>query len=119
MRVSREFRFEAAHRLEDHGGKCEALHGHTWRVRVTVDAPVGAGGIAFDFGDLDGEVRRHVLAHLDHTYLNERLPIPSAENLARWTWEKLAHLPLAEIRVWETPGSFVSYDGKADPSGNA
>jgi len=112
VRVSREFRFEAAHRLRDHGGGCEALHGHTWTLRVTVQAPVREDGLAFDFLLLEEEVRARVLARMDHSYLNDLLPSPSAENVARWAWKALAHLPLAEIRVWETPDSFVAYDGR-------
>ncbi|MFH1680123.1 MAG: 6-carboxytetrahydropterin synthase [Candidatus Eisenbacteria bacterium] len=112
MRVSREFRFDAAHRLGRHGGPCEALHGHTWRLRVTVEAPVAEDGIAYDFLRLEEEVRRHVLARLDHSYLNDILASPSAENVAVWVWEALAHLPLAEIRVWETEDCVVTYDGE-------
>jgi 6-pyruvoyltetrahydropterin/6-carboxytetrahydropterin synthase len=116
VRVSREFRFEAAHRLEDSAGKCEALHGHTWCLRVTVEAPVGPDGIAFDFFRIEEEVRRHVLSRIDHTYLNDVCRPPSAENVARWAWDALAHLPLAEIRVGETPECFVAYDGREGPA---
>ncbi|MFH1276918.1 MAG: 6-carboxytetrahydropterin synthase QueD [Candidatus Eisenbacteria bacterium] len=112
MRVSRDFRFEAAHRLENYGGKCEALHGHSWRLRVTVDAPVGENGLAFDFVELERIVREKVLALLDHSYLNDHLSPPSAERVALWVWDRLADLPLAEIRVWETPECVVTYDGK-------
>jgi len=111
MRVSRSFSFEAAHRLEEYEGKCESLHGHTWRIEVTLEAPVGADGLAFDFVRLEREVRENVLSRLDHTYLNDLLPVPSAERVAIWAWDRLSHLPLAEIRIWETPDCVVSYDG--------
>lgn len=112
MRVSREFRFEAAHRLENYGGKCEALHGHTWRIRVTVEGPVGDDGLAFDFVRLEQEVRERVLSVVDHVYLNDHIRPPSAENVALWAWDRLSHLPLVEIRVWETPECAVTYDGR-------
>jgi 6-pyruvoyltetrahydropterin/6-carboxytetrahydropterin synthase len=111
VRISRDFGFEAAHRLVDVGGKCEALHGHSWRLRVSVEAPVGPNGIAFDFLELEREVQAHVLSRLDHSYLNDILPSPSAENVAIWAWNALAHLPLSEIQVWETPDCVVTYDG--------
>ena len=111
MRVSRDFRFEAAHRLENYGGRCEELHGHSWKIRVTVEAPVGDDGIAFDFVELDTAVRRDVLSRLDHAYLNDVVRPASAEGVALWIWEKLSPLPLAEIGVWETPDCMVTYDG--------
>lgn len=114
MRVSREFTFSGAHRLPDYHGKCERLHGHTWRLRVTVRAPVGADGIAFDFADLGAIVKERVLATLDHADLNAVLPNPSAERIAQWVWKALGELPLQEIRVWESEHSFVTYCGEGD-----
>ncbi len=112
MLVSRDFCFEAAHRLENYDGKCETMHGHSWKLRVTVRGAVGADGLAFDFNKLEREVKEHVLSVLDHTYLNDHLSLPSAEGVAMWVWERLSHLPLAEIRVWETPDCVVTYDGR-------
>ena len=112
MRVSREFRFEAAHRLEDYDGKCEEMHGHSWKIRVTVSAPVGENGLAFDFVELEREVREKVVDHLDHSYLNDMVRPPSAENVAVWAWDRLSHLPLHEVKVWETPECAVVYDGR-------
>jgi len=112
MLVSREFRFEAAHRLEEYDGKCEEIHGHSWKVRVTVSAAVGENGLAFDFTALEREVEEKVLSELDHSYLNDKIRPPSAENVALWTWNRLSHLPLCEVKVWETPECAVVYDGR-------
>ena len=112
MRVSRDFRFEAAHRLEDYEGKCEALHGHSWKIRVTVEAPVGDDGLAFDFLRLENETREKVIQVLDHSYLNDIMKPPSAERVAAWVWARLSHLPLAEVRIWETEDCSVAYDGR-------
>ncbi|RPJ40996.1 MAG: 6-carboxytetrahydropterin synthase [Candidatus Latescibacterota bacterium] len=114
MRVSRDFGFEAAHRLPDYGGRCEALHGHSWKLRVTVEAPVGPNGLAFDFLELEREVRAKVLARLEHSYLNDIIEVPSAENLAVWAWGALARLPLAEIMIWESADCVVTYDGPGE-----
>jgi len=113
VRVSKEFTFDAAHRLERYKGKCEALHGHTYRLRITLEAPVGADGIAFDFYEIKRIAEERVLDALDHTYLNEVMAQPTAENVALWIRERLAGLPLFEIRVWETPTSFVTVRGAA------
>jgi len=111
MLVSREFTFAGAHRLPGYQGACERLHGHTWKLRVTLEAPVGPAGIAFDFRELGRVVKERVLSVLDHSDLNEVLEQPSAERIAEWVWSRLGELPLAEVRVWESDHSFVAYRG--------
>lgn len=116
MRVTREFTFDAAHNLPNYHGRCERLHGHTYRLVVTVEAPVdSATGIAYDFSHLGDVVKETVLVPLDHTYLNETIPTSSAENVTLWIWGRLAErLPvkLVEITLWETPTSSVTYRGE-------
>jgi 6-pyruvoyltetrahydropterin/6-carboxytetrahydropterin synthase len=114
MLVAREFRFEAAHGLRGYKGSDEPLHGHSWRVRVTLSAPVDDHGLAFDFVELDRIVQERVVAPLDHTNLNDALEQPSTERLAQWIWARLRDLPLREVRVWEGPGQWVAYRGDAD-----
>ncbi len=112
MLVSRDFRFEAAHRLEEYRGGSEALHGHSWKLRVTLSAPVAANGIAFDFVELEKIVHERVVGLLDHTCLNDTVNPPTAERIAVWAWERLHPLPLAEVTVWETEECAVTYDGR-------
>lgn len=112
MLVTKEFSFNGAHNLKGYHGKCERLHGHTWTVQVTVKAPVGKDGIAFDFIRLKNIVDENAIQVLDHTYLNDLIENPSAENIARWIWERLeGALPLFEIKIYETRTSFVTYRG--------
>ena len=115
MLVSRIFTFDSAHQLREYRGKCENLHGHTYRLQVTLDCPVGADGLAFDFVRLKEEVQGKVLDRLDHVFLNEIIPQPTAEHIAIWIWKELAALPLAEITVGETPTCFVTYRGEGSP----
>lgn len=116
--VTREFSFDAAHNLPRYEGKCERLHGHSYRLRVTVEAPLDSwSGLCFDFHDIKELVTERVVKVLDHQYLNEFLPNPSAEHLAVWAWERLEDLPLHEIQVWETPTSFVTYHGPPPADG--
>ena len=116
--VTREFSFDAAHNLPRYEGKCERLHGHSYRLRVTVEAPLDTwSGLCFDFHDIKELVTERVVKVLDHQYLNEFLPNPSAEHLAVWAWERLEDLPLHEIQVWETPTSFVTYHGPPSADG--
>lgn len=110
MLVTKIFQFDGAHNLLQYKGKCEKLHGHTWTLHVTVEAEVGAGGIAFDFNKLKEIVESNVISILDHSYVNDVVPDPSAENIAIWIHEQLRNdLPVHEIRVYETPTSYVTY----------
>jgi 6-pyruvoyltetrahydropterin/6-carboxytetrahydropterin synthase len=69
MIVTREFRFEAAHRLPHHGGKCKHLHGHSYRVEVQVEAVVDPStGISVDFGDMK-PLGKWIDDYLDHATL--------------------------------------------------
>jgi 6-pyruvoyltetrahydropterin/6-carboxytetrahydropterin synthase len=107
--VTRTFRFEAAHQLPWHAGKCQHLHGHSYRLEVTVTGPIGIHGIVVDFADLAGVVEREVVARYDHCYLNDRMENPTAELLAQQIWKTLeaAGLAVTRIRLWETEESSV------------
>jgi 6-pyruvoyltetrahydropterin/6-carboxytetrahydropterin synthase len=110
--VSKDFYFDAAHNLPRYAGKCEHLHGHTFRLRVTLKAPLDTwSGMAFDFMEMKRIVDERIVKILDHAYINEIIANPSAEFISVWVWRKLGDLPLHEIKVWETPTSFVTYQG--------
>lgn len=113
MLITKEFRFEAAHNLLNYEGKCKNLHGHTYKLFVTVNYPVGENGLAYDFSDLDQLVRKQIIDRLDHSYLNDLLTQSSAEYLAIWIWGHLEKkLNLEEIKLYETPYSSVTYQGE-------
>lgn len=111
--------FSAAHRLENFYGKCEALHGHNWKVEVfLLGNRLDDAGLVKDFGVVKARARE-VLAELDHRYLNE-LPAfqkqnPSSENLARYLYERLASalngegIRVSRVSVWESDTSCASY----------
>ncbi len=114
--VTCTFRFEAAHHLPWHGGKCRNPHGHSYRLEVTVAGPLDANGVVIDFDDVRRVVEREVVGPWDHRDLNDVLDNPTAELLAGWAWELLsrAGLPLARLRLWETPDSSVSVTAAPD-----
>jgi|UniRef100_A0A7C5ELR1 6-pyruvoyltetrahydropterin/6-carboxytetrahydropterin synthase len=111
--------FSAAHRLENFYGKCEALHGHNWKVEVhLLGDRLDEAGLVRDFGVVKAKTRE-VLKELDHRYLNE-LPAfqgrnPSSENLARYLFERLGPvlneegLRVSRVSVWESDTSCASY----------
>ena len=112
MRVTKRFRFEAAHHLPGYEGKCARPHGHGYRLEVTVEGPVRDDGLVFDFYDLKRIVRERVVDRLDHRDLNDIIPMPSAENVLLWIRDRLAEsdidLPVVHLRLYETDDSWVS-----------
>src|SRR5277367_5050595 len=88
-----EHTFAAAHALRDYYGKCENLHGHNYRVQVTVrGAELDHAGILVDFSLLK-RLLREVTGRLDHQNLNDLPPFdavnPSAENIARYVYDEI------------------------------
>jgi 6-pyruvoyltetrahydropterin/6-carboxytetrahydropterin synthase len=117
--VSVEQHFDAAHFLRGYRGRCEALHGHRFRVVARVSAAgVDDIGLAYDFTELKSHLR-DILSRFDHTCLNDIPPFdeinPSSENIAATVyWELGPRLPagrvrLTEVEVWESPESAVTY----------
>ena len=108
--VTCTFRFEAAHHLAWHTGKCRNLHGHSYRLDVTVAGPLDEHGVVVDFDHLRAVVDRVVIEPWDHRDLNEVIDNPTAELLAHRAWELLsaAGVDLAELRLWQTTDSSVA-----------
>ena len=117
--ISVEQDFDAAHFLRGYRGKCEALHGHRYRVVVKVRASeVDDIGLACDFVELKQPLR-DILSRFDHTCLNDVSPFdkinPSAENIASTIYNELklkiagAPVSVSCVEVWESPQTGVSY----------
>lgn len=117
MIVLKEFEFDAAHYLPEYNGKCERLHGHTYKLVVKVQGTPDHEGMVIDFIRLKNIVKENVLVHLDHACINDILPQPSAENISVWVWNKLKDLlhgdnyDLYVVEVWETKTSGCIYRG--------
>jgi 6-pyruvoyltetrahydropterin/6-carboxytetrahydropterin synthase len=119
--VSVDATFAAAHSLRGYQGKCENLHGHNYKVRLTVEGPqLDEIGLLEDFTLLK-RVLRAVVGKLDHQHLNELPPFdqlnPSAENLARFIHDesarelsgKMRNAKLTSATVWETDTASATY----------
>src|SRR3954465_13460178 len=118
VRLSKTFRFEAAHSLPTFpdGHKCRRLHGHSFRFDVVVEGEVDAAkGYLIDYGDIKRTVDP-IVKRLDHYYLNEieGLANPTSEMIAKWLWEtrKPARPMLGLITVYEPCTSRCDYGGK-------
>jgi len=118
VELTKEYRFEAAHRLPqappDH--KCARMHGHSFRVEVLVAGEVDERtGWFVDFGDITAVVEPLLKSELDHRSLNdvEGLENPTSEHLCRWLWQRLESriAGLAAITVHETCTARCTYRG--------
>jgi 6-pyruvoyltetrahydropterin/6-carboxytetrahydropterin synthase len=120
--LSAETTFSAAHHLPG-VETCDRIHGHDWRVRLTVRvdaAAVGAGGMGFDFREIERATRAAV-EDFEHRDLNQ-LPAfagtaPTAEQVARIVYERarasversVTRARVEEVEVWETPAYRVLF----------
>lgn len=111
--------FSSAHRLRNYKGKCENVHGHNWKVYVTVAGTVlNGGGLLIDF-HLVKEKLKEVLSVLDHKDLN-RLRFfkkinPTSENICFYIYAKMKAalktypVGVKRVTVWESDRQCASY----------
>ncbi len=111
--------FDAAHQLRGYRGKCENLHGHNWKVEVTIlSNDLNEIGLAIDFKDLK-RLTEDTISVLDHSFLNQVPPFneinPSSENIARWIYMQLKEkileygVRLESVTVWESDYASATY----------
>lgn len=107
----------AAHFIEGYPGKCKDLHGHTWKIEVTVISDrLDEIGMVADFAVLKKHLRG-VLEKIDHVCLNDldyfKQHHPTTENLARYIYGEFAEavkpIRIKQVRVWESDTSSVTY----------
>lgn len=113
-----ESEFSAAHFLPDYSGACKRVHGHNWKIRLTVGAKkVDESGMAMDLADVR-ELLETCLEPLDHQILNEVAPFdqmtPTSENMARYIYEWIkkelpAHARMIQVEVFESDKFSVVY----------
>ncbi len=117
-----EEHFSSAHQLRGYRGKCENLHGHNWKVVLSVRGDTLDNiGLLIDFTELKAMLRR-IIAGLDHKNINEipyfREQNPSSENIARYIAEEFTalmasgeapNIALDSVTVWESPTSRCTY----------
>ncbi|MBW1716709.1 MAG: 6-carboxytetrahydropterin synthase QueD [Deltaproteobacteria bacterium] len=111
--------FAAAHQLRNFRGNCERLHGHNWKVEVTLSGDkLNEAGLLIDFREIK-EATDGILKELDHSFLND-LPQfknenPSSENIAAYLFQKLSgelndnHLKVTKVTAWESDSTCASY----------
>ena len=112
METSMDFVFNAAHRLTSRGGRYKELHGHTYKLEVTIEGPLDKSGTVMDHEFLAKTVRTKVTLKLGHRNLNKVIKNPTLENVAIWSWDQLkGYLPIKRIKLWANPALHVTYQG--------
>lgn len=82
IRLTKEFAFEAAHALDGYDGACRNIHGHSYRLFVTVcgtpseDPADPKRGMVTDFGVLKRIVNSEIVDRLDHSFIVEQDTLP-------------------------------------------
>ena len=124
--VSVEHKFAAGHALRNYKGRCENVHGHNWRIEITVTGEkLDSAGMLVDFLELKRLIDAAV-DPLDHRFLNEVPPFdavnPSAENIAEHLYGEIsrgldgandrAPVRVSQVKVWETDDAAAVYRPK-------
>lgn len=122
--VTKEFEFEAAHHLINYDGPCANVHGHSYKLQVTVSGNVDVLDTRFatdcmviDFKDLKSIVNKAVINTHDHEDLNTIYDNPTAEIMVIHMFygieERLPKdVKLESVKLWETSTSFAEYRGE-------
>lgn len=137
VRITRKATFEAAHHLPNHYGKCANLHGHSYKLEVTVSGCIDAEalksidvenktaylnpeiGMVLDFGTLKTHMKM-ITDRYDHSNLNDYFRLPTAEIMAVSIFKELQEglknydLRVESVKLWETEGSYAEYRGEEE-----
>ncbi len=118
--ISVEETFAAGHALRHYRGKCEKVHGHNYKVQVTIEGEtLNEAGLLVDFVELK-RLLHAVVDRLDHEFLNDVPPFdvlnPSAENMAKFFHDEISQgfpfehgARVSNVKLWETDTSIATY----------
>jgi 6-pyruvoyltetrahydropterin/6-carboxytetrahydropterin synthase len=121
MRITKSITFAAGHRLLGYQGLCANIHGHNYRLEVTLDGPISKRGFVIDFKDLKKRLES-LIEPLDHALILERNdPLcaletkkfimektPTAENMVEFFQYELPE-NVCRIRLYETETSYAEF----------
>lgn len=126
--ITKRFTFEACHHLPNYNGKCANVHGHSYKLEVTVSAEKNFtmghsspyNNMVIDFSTLKGIVNAEVVNRYDHQDLNEFFAMPTAESMVVEMFEDIRSklndmfdfVRLEEVKLWETEDSYASFRGE-------
>ena len=126
--ITSESSFDAAHFLTNYEGKCKNIHGHRWRVVVTIKGEL-TNGMLVDFGDFKKDIK-DLCDYFDHSFivetgsldkklfdlLNKQFVLrvvefrTTAENFSKYIFEEMSKkYSVKEVCVYETPNNCARY----------
>ena len=108
-------KFSSAHFLRNYKGKCENLHGHNYKVEISLKGEkLDKTGMLADFTEIKKELKE-IIKYLDHKNLNN-LPEfkhnnPTSENIAKFIFNKIKNKynNIFKVRIWETDTQYAEY----------
>lgn len=118
IEITKIFEFAAAHHLPYHKGACKNLHGHNYKLEVTIAGPIqkeGAErGMVMDFGHLKKIAKIQILNEFDHSNLNKLFDNPTAEIMVKNMALQLGialpkDIEITKICLWETSTSYATW----------
>ena len=131
LTVTKQFRAEISHRLQNHPGACKNLHGHSYLFEITAAGFELSNGMIIDFKDLKQAIEKFI-GRWDHAVLLEetdplstlldpfvKIYTCSSPPTAEWMAEKIGHelnkiLPIGirivKVQVWETTTSYATWE---------
>lgn len=108
VEVTKQFDFEAGHYVPDHPERCKYVHGHSYKLFVTLSGPINKDGMVVDFHELNNIVSEFI-DKLDHSFLNDIYELPTAEIMAADLFQrietKMVHFKgvhCEEVKLYET-----------------
>lgn len=123
--VTKRFSFEAAHHLLGYNGACANVHGHSYKLEVTVSGDIdrfadhsfASNCMVIDFKSLKEIVKKNIISTHDHADLNSLYDNPTAENMVISMFDVIEdNLPcdvkLESVKLWETEDSYAEYRGE-------
>ena len=119
MKISKDFEFAAAHKLIlSYDSPCERLHGHNYKLKVTLQGEINENGMIMDFKELKSVVNQEIISVLDHQDLTDFFSNwfaghvnATAEIMAKWIYNRLAKkiYMIHSVTLWETTDSSAEY----------
>lgn len=131
--ITKKIEFEAAHRLSNYPGSCREIHGHTYKLEVTIAGPIDPEtDMIMDFKDLKKVMQKAALDHFDHALIlkesveNREIftsysgkvtwmeTEPTAERMIQWILGQIARelpsqLEVVDLSLYKTSGSLARW----------
>lgn len=106
IQITKEFGFEAGHYVPNHSGRCKYVHGHSYKLFVTVGGYLNEQGMVIDFQVLS-QIVKVLIDKYDHGFLNDHFELPTAEIMASYLRKAINdQLPdkvyCDEVKLYET-----------------